>query len=327
MAAGREGFERRAVETVKKLWRIYLLGAKGEADSETVLSYLADDLVVIGTGQHEFYQTKEAFGLGLMEDQAEAGSKEFEIIDEWYEAQPITEDVCMVYGTVWIRERESVGKAVFVEMDSRFSILCRDSDAGIQVCNVHQSMPYMDQAEGEYYPKSISLLAEEAIEKSRKLERRVELDSMTELLNRMHMEKRVTEGLDRQGGTFFMLDLDDFKLVNDTLGHLAGDGVIRSFAELMRRVFPTEAVLGRLGGDEFAAWVPGGDDRAAAEALADRVLEGCLGISAQYLIRFSCSIGLAHGARGSADFNALYRRADRALYRAKRGVKGVACWE
>lgn len=70
---------------------------------------------------------------------------------------------------------------------------------------------------------------------------------MTELLNRMYMEKRVTEGLDRQGGTFFMLDLDDFKLVNDTLGHLAGDGVIRSFAELMRRVFPTEAVLGRLG--------------------------------------------------------------------------------
>lgn len=151
MAAGREGFERRAVETVKKLWRIYLL-APAAKQTETVLSYLADDLVVIGTGQHEFYQSKEAFGLGLMEDQVEAGGKEFEIIDEWYEAQPITGDVCMVYGTVWIREKESVGKAVFVEMDSRFTILCRDSEAGIQVCNVHQSMPYMDQAEGSITP-------------------------------------------------------------------------------------------------------------------------------------------------------------------------------
>lgn len=325
MATQKSAFPQRALEMGKRLWHRYLLHGSVE-DIEDILDYLVDDLVIVGTGRHEMYQSKEAFGLGFMAERAEVGGTEFEIIDEWYEVQSITDDVCMVYGTVWIREKESVGKHIFVEMGSRFTMTCRETAEGMKIYNVHQSIPYVDQADGEYYPKTLSLVAEEALEKNRHLERRVELDAMTELLNRMHMELRVTEALREQSGTFFMLDLDDFKTVNDTLGHVAGDEVIRAFADLMRQCFGGEGILGRLGGDEFAVWLAG-EDRPEVDRLAGQVLAGCQDISRRFGIPFSCSIGLAHGTQGRAEFNDLYRRADGALYRAKRGKKGTICWE
>ena len=311
------------VETVKRLWHLYLLGGDAQ-EADEVIGHLPEDVVVIGTGRHELYKSREAFGLGMMAEHAEAGDTEFEIIDEWYEPLYVTEDVCLVYGRAWVREKESLGKTVYIEMDSRFSVLCRKGPAGVEVCHVHQSIPYADQQEGEYYPKTMSLLAEEAIEKTRTLERRVELDALTELLNRVFLEQRVAQALAEEEGTFLMLDLDDFKGINDTLGHPTGDGVIRDLARLMRQVFGPDAILGRLGGDEFAAWVKG--DGAVAEGLARALLDGFAALGTRYGTDLGCSVGLAHAEAGETDFNSLYRRTDEALYRAKGAGKGKVCW-
>lgn len=325
MRMAEQSFPQRALETVKRLWHIYLMSTNPD-EMEMLLGYLPEDLVVIGTGRHEFYQSREAFGIGLMADQVEAGTAEFELIDEWYEAQPITDDVCVIYGTVWVREKESTGKTVYVEMDSRFSVVCRDTGRGMEICNIHQSIPYVDQAEGEYYPKTISVVAEEAIEKSRNLEHRVQLDAMTELLNRVFMESQVANAMRDGSGTFLMMDLDNFKYINDTLGHLSGDAVIIAFAQLLREIFGSKAILGRLGGDEFAAWMCG-ENTDDAERLADVLLEKSWEIGKRFGIPFSCSIGLTYAPKDTVDFNTLYQRADRALYRAKHGHKGIYCRE
>ena len=60
-------------------------------------------------------------------DQVEARDIQFELQDEWYEAQRITDDVCLVYGGIWIREKSTPGKPVLIDMEgSRFTVVCRD---------------------------------------------------------------------------------------------------------------------------------------------------------------------------------------------------------
>ena len=75
-----------------------------------------------------------------------------------------------------------------------------------------------------------------------------EKDLMTGLYNRGSFEYYVKKRLESgEGGTFYMIDLDDFKAVNDTYGHVAGDRVIMDMADILRRIFAKEAVIGRLG--------------------------------------------------------------------------------
>lgn len=325
MNRGDDGRFSKAPEAVKRFWHIYLL-SKNPEEIETLIKRLREDLVVIGTGRHEIYQSLEAFNHGLTKEQAELDALDFEIIDEWYEVQPISNDVCVVYGAIWIREKESVGKTVFIEVESRFSVVCRLTESGFLVCNIHQSIPHIDQADGEFYPKTISLLAEEALEKNRKLERRIELDPMTELLNRISIEKRVSQALCKQDGTFLIFDLDDFKSINDSLGHFTGDQVICAFTQLLRDIAEPDVILGRMGGDEFAAWIGGDSDILRTEQLSSTLLSRCGEIGRAFGLDFNCSIGMYHADADTVDFNTLYRQADLALYRAKREGKGTARW-
>ena len=107
------------------------------------------------------------------------------------------------------------------------------------------------------------------------MERRAELDSMTELLNHAAFEKYVAAALVEggEGSAFFMIDLDDFKQVNDTLGHPEGDRIIMEFADVLRDVFAGDALVGRMGGDEFGAFVEGPLSAGEAELKARELIE------------------------------------------------------
>ena len=184
-------FQIRAIESVKRIWRLYVVNLKPE-ELESSFRMLPEDFLMIGTGRHEFYKNRNDFLKGMTADQVEARDIQFELQDDWYEAQRITDDVCLVYGGIWIREKSTPGKPVLIDMEgSRFTVVCRDTPGGVQICNVHHSMPYLDQGEDEYYPKSLASLANEAVQKSRALEHRMELDHMTELYNRIYMERHV----------------------------------------------------------------------------------------------------------------------------------------
>ncbi len=326
MSGKQSDFCKRAIEKVRNLWYLYIINQEPNKLEEG-LRALPDNLLMIGTGRHEMYKNKEEFLRGITADQLEARDIQFELQDEWYEAQEITDEVCVVYGSIWVREKSTPKKAVLVDMEgSRFTVVCRDTPKGVQICSLHHSMPYLDQGEDEYYPQTLVSLANEAIQKSKVLEQRVELDHMTGLYNRIYMEYHVQQRLGTETGYFFSIDLDDFKSVNDSMGHLAGDEVIREFGKLLQRIFGASALVGRMGGDEFAVWDGNLKEKSIAEMRFLALTEGCRGLSEKLNVPVSCSAGIAFSSGTGEDFAALYQRTDRAMYCAKRKGKGRYCW-
>lgn len=319
-------FHKRAIEKVKTLWHTYIINEDPDR-LEKEFASLPEDLVLIGTGWHEFYKSREAFISGMTADQIEAREIQFELQDEWYEVKPVTDDVCIVYGSIWAREKATQKKRALVDMEgSRFTVVCRDLHPGIDICSVHHSMPYADQGEDEYYPKTLASLANEVLQKNEMLQRSVELDHLTDLYNRIYMEWHVTQVINKESGFFFVMDLDEFKNVNDTMGHLAGDKVIREFASLLREVFGSDALLGRMGGDEFAVWDSSIQNKEEAIAHFTTLLDGCHQLSAKVKTRIGCSAGISKAAAGVQNFAELYDAADRALYMAKAQGREQLCW-
>lgn len=143
-------------------------------------------------------------------------------------------------------------------------------------------------------------------------------DVMTGLYNRRFFEAEM-ERLDR-GRRFpvsiIMVDIDSLKVVNDTLGHEAGDRLILMAARALKGAFRVEDVTARIGGDEFAVLLEGADETAATEALR-RIRGGvaaCNGEEGEF--RLSLSLGAAT-ADGPGDLSAAWRRADRRMYEEK----------
>lgn len=129
---------------------------------------------------------------------------------------------------------------------------------------------------------------------------------------------------DGGAGLFFcaIADVDNFKRVNDSLGHEAGDEVLISVAGILRALEPPGGVMARLGGEEFAVagvFADMGEARAAFEAMVRAVASAEHGISQPVTV----SLGFA-GAGGRESLSTLLSRADEALYRAKQAGKNCA---
>ena len=151
-------------------------------------------------------------------------------------------------------------------------------------------------------------------------------DSLTDAPNRLAFVRALTERT-RSEGLFatVMVDLDRFKLVNDTLGHLAGDALIREICGILNRAAPKGAIVARLGGDEFGILfdTPGED---AAVMACDTLIAAC-SVSIQVFgssVQGGASAGLVVTNGGQdADPNHVMRHADLALNDAKRGGRGI----
>jgi diguanylate cyclase (GGDEF)-like protein len=158
-------------------------------------------------------------------------------------------------------------------------------------------------------------------------------DSLTGLPNRALFQERVTTAVTghRGRGAFavLLLDLDGFKDVNDTLGHRAGDMLLRDVAHRLVRAVPAALTAARLGGDEFALLVQVGEDPAEVEAVAaevQRSLREPMVIDALEL-EVRASIGVARFPEHGTDGALLLRRADIAMYAAKEARLPVLVYE
>ena len=145
-------------------------------------------------------------------------------------------------------------------------------------------------------------------------------DDLTGVLNRTgfieELTKRLARDLQRQ--SILMIDLDRFKAVNDTLGHSAGDELVRMICMAIAGVIPGGGVLARLGGDEFGVMVEGATDSRIADLCA-AILKVCsqTRMISGHEVQVSGSIGVAQQGAGHSEVE-LMRRADLALYAAKR---------
>jgi diguanylate cyclase (GGDEF)-like protein len=116
-----------------------------------------------------------------------------------------------------------------------------------------------------------------------------------------------------------MLDLDDFKQVNDRFGHAAGDQMLRGLADLLQARVRTVDILARIGGDEYILLLPETEIFAALN-VAERLRLGAADLaiaSTAGVARATVSIGLARLTNDTRDLEALYQRADAAMYAAK----------
>jgi diguanylate cyclase (GGDEF)-like protein len=172
-------------------------------------------------------------------------------------------------------------------------------------------------------------LALERAALSAELTRRASVDPLTGLANRTLFSQRLREALAGPAapGTtpaVLLLDLDDFKTINDSLGHSHGDEVLIVVAERLRACLQPDDLAARLGGDEFAVLLPRVAEEAAAVAAAERLaasLRSPVIVSGrEVLARASVGVRLA---RGGEDPERLLRDADMAMYAAKTGGRGA----
>jgi diguanylate cyclase (GGDEF)-like protein len=145
-------------------------------------------------------------------------------------------------------------------------------------------------------------------------------DPLTRLANRTLFEERLAAAMDDHPETtgLIFMDLDDFKAVNDTLGHASGDELLRILAERIQRELRATDLAARLGGDEFAILVADTGDEGTASLVAERILGALrapVTLAGRHL-QMRASAGVAFGRAGATPMD-LMRNADVAMYQAK----------
>lgn len=126
--------------------------------------------------------------------------------------------------------------------------------------------------------------------------------------------------------SFIILDLDDFKRVNDTKGHYAGDIVLRCMGEILLNLFRRSDIVGRFGGDEFLVLIKGAATQSLLEKKCTAIQNALRHASEMETgIQVSCSLGVILVQNQAADYDDLFQEADQALYEAKRAGKAQYC--
>ncbi len=227
---------------------------------------------------------------------------------------------CIVSGCYYVTSDPET--KLFIRCHQRVSFFYRLFGDRLKVVHMHLSHPYEVTDPDEYFPFRFGKEAYEYIASTHQL---AFTDSLTGLGNRNAYE---TDLLQLSGHlpeidslAMVLFDLNNLKLINDSLGHLAGDQLIRSFALLLRESMPATAKLYRYGGDEFAVFLPDADNGVLERAL--RELEDRKeAYNTANTTRLSFAAGYAFFKKGQDHtLSDLIKRADSRLYARKRAMK------
>lgn len=153
------------------------------------------------------------------------------------------------------------------------------------------------------------------------------IDPLTGIHNRRYLETEVTRFLrDKSNkGSFFMIDLDNFKNINDTYGHLEGDRALKLLANMLRKNARNSDILCRMGGDEFAIFFPGLVSKRILRIKANWIMK-CFSemmLEEEILRLTTMSIGIAVSGVDGTDYKTLYENADKSLYYVKQNGKNA----
>lgn len=158
-------------------------------------------------------------------------------------------------------------------------------------------------------------------------------DDLTGLLNRSNLREKAQLALSRAARKsvrcgLLLIDLDDFKHINDTIGHSQGDELLRQIADILRKLLREGDLCCRLGGDEFAIFMEDIDDVAGIATLAERVLQTLQqGIVVNdHNVRLTVSTGISLFPDDGGDIETLIKNADLAMYRAKAIGRNQYCF-
>ena len=304
-------------ELTQKLWKFYILEPTAE-HLEELFSKFSEQLVMIGTGKSEYYTTLNEVVASVMQVEEQSSNISFEVFDYWQECLTVSQDVMLVYGGFRALQSEYI--EALVDMDTRFSVLYRKEDDVWKILHINHSVPFLEQKDGEYYPKSLIEQAENAIQKAALYKMKSETDYMTGLNNKetfkLLVEKKLAEG---SKGNLLLFDLDYFKKVNDTYGHIVGDEILKLFAKFLKECFSSNTILGRMSGDEFFAfeYLPTSQENTikTIELFRKQFENNSMLLLAGN--KSSFSVGIATVVEPEYSFDVVMHNADTALYHAK----------
>lgn len=164
---------------------------------------------------------------------------------------------------------------------------------------------------------------EEAVALQVLFRKKAQTDLLTGLTNKNTTEEFCRAFIKNSTGevcAIFILDLDNFKKVNDKLGHQTGDDVLKAFSTAMKACVKPEDVIGRIGGDEFLLFLTRARDENYVREYADRIFES---LERNFPYNITCSMGVALAKCGSMSYEEWFQLADKALYRAKGSGKNM----
>lgn len=180
---------------------------------------------------------------------------------------------------------------------------------------------------------SISDISKEK-KKTIQLMDRAQKDGLTKVYNRITIEHMINQEMlhyPDQGHMMFVIDIDDFKSINDTLGHAAGDEALTSFSSALTSCFRKDDIIGRIGGDEFVIFMryQAPFSNAQLEVKCQKLLSELsnitLSLDSSYQIH--CSIGIAMHPEDGNTYLELFKTADKRLYQAKKRGKNTYCFQ
>lgn len=168
----------------------------------------------------------------------------------------------------------------------------------------------------------VIIVIEDEMKATMALQKRAEHDSLTGLLNAKTTRKRAEEYLAERGEekcALLVIDLDNFKQINDRFGHMHGDAVLVRVAETIRKHFRSQDIVGRIGGEEFMVLIKDVSDVGLIHRRCDQLIEAMHDIykGAMQDIVVSCSIGAVMAEYEEKTYSQLFALADQAMYQAK----------
>lgn len=155
------------------------------------------------------------------------------------------------------------------------------------------------------------------------LEDAVDYDYLTGVHTRFSFVNKVNDMLTTNPcGILLIFDIDNFKMINDTCGHIEGDKLLSRFGDRLKKGFDSRALIGRLGGDEFMIFISGNIKKDYVDDMIEK--SGILSFNdIQTKVKIAVSCGAAYAPQGGLTFEELYQKADKALYASKNKADSV----
>lgn len=222
------------------------------------------------------------------------------------------------FGQVSKMVKDMISGVPYEEMEIRLA----DAKGRYRWCKVRAAAQYNDL--GKSF-KAVGIIADIDDEKkeSQQLKEKAARDELTKLYNRSAARDQIEDYLDmrlpEEKAAMLIVDVDDFKLINDNYGHLFGDVVLQQIASGLRGLFRSGDIIARIGGDEFLIFMQRIPDLDIVKERARRVADAVKNIFEQNVSQChpSCSIGISFCPQDGMDFETLFKNSDIALYGAK----------
>ena len=210
------------------------------------------------------------------------------------------------------------GGSPYEEMDLRIA----DEDGRYRWCRARIAAQF--DASGELF-KAVGILTDIDADKrvSQELRSKAERDSLTMLYNRRTASQKIGEMLQHaaegEKAAMLLVDVDDFKLINDAYGHMFGDVVLQEMAAELQKIFRSDDIVARVGGDEFLIFMRSIRESSIAVERAEKINEIFQTVLSQNINggKSSCFVGIAYFPEDGTSYDELFRHSDLALYKAK----------